>query len=225
MYDGTQIYNALEESYNGGSKEKARLQNIIIDRFVSNFMEEMSNLDKLDPDDHHDDGGNDASDGGNDASDSGDAGDDDRGSNGIIMVERSLLTNASIFIEPDVKNGNLESIDGALLKWKSITFHNLLIKTYNLSPLYVYLKADPEECLRRVQSRRRREEKAIKLDFLRTMYENHEKMYKRLKGDNRRTLIINLDDFQSSRNTRRSDEKDVRGIVDAILKMAKSTCV
>ena len=109
----------------------------------------------------------------------------------VVVTERSLETNVSIFIQREVEKGNMEDIDGSMLSWKSLAFHNMILSRFQLRPLYVYLRSSPEKCLERVKQRGRLEERDVDLDFLQDLHERHEKLYKKL--DDRDEKVINSD--------------------------------
>lgn len=161
---GASTYNALEANYFGGPREKVRFQNLVVDRFLENFMSAASEEESI--------LGNDPL---------------------VVVTERSLETNVSIFIQREVEKGNMEDIDGSMLSWKSLAFHNMILSRFQLRPLYVYLRSSPEKCLERVKQRGRLEERDVDLDFLQDLHERHEKLYKKLDDRDEKVLILDVD--------------------------------
>ena len=135
----------------------------------------------------------------------------------LVITERSLKTNIDIFIRKEVETGNLETIDGDLLAWKSETFHDIILKHFKMEPLYVYLKSSPEKCLARIQTRGRVEENGIDLQQLLHLHARHELLYHHLDAENHKVLILNTDHFLLP------DQENVNidCLVEEILKFAK----
>ena len=135
----------------------------------------------------------------------------------LVITERSLKTNVDIFIRKEVETGNLESIDGDLLAWKSETFHNIILKHFKMEALYVYLKSSPENCLERIQTRGRVEESGIDLQQLSHLHMRHELLYHHLDAENHKVLILNTDHFLLPNQK----TVDVDRLIEEILKFAK----
>ena len=155
----------FKASCQGTVRDKTRFQHLIIDRFMEIFMKKLKEEDER------------------------------QGEDGRILAitERSLRTNVEIFIEREVELGNVDEIDGALLSWKSRAFHDLIIRQYKMSVLYVYLKSSPDKCLERIRSRGRPEEQTIHLEHLEELHTRHERLYRRLEAEDEKTLILNVD--------------------------------
>ena len=180
-------YNLLAANYLGKTIEKTRFQHLVIDRFFENFCKKMIlQREKRESEKHT-----------------------------IFAVsERSLLTNRDIFIQPEIARGNISQIDGEILKWKSETFHNILLKQFEMVPYFVYLKSSPEESFERIRARERTEEKNIELGYLREICETHERLYEKLSRNGENVLIIRIDDFKERQL---SPKIDVNRIVGEIL--------
>ena len=146
-------------------KEKTRFQHLVIDRFLENFMERMQR--EEDEKDAHE--------------------------RILVITERSLKTNVDVFIQRETDIGNIESIDGAILSWKSEAFHEMMLNQYNMEDLYVYLKSDPSKCLDRIQARARAEETDMNRVFLDDLHQRHEILYRKLDANDKRTLILDVD--------------------------------
>ena len=185
--DGT--YNVLRANYRGGANDKTRFQHLVIDHFFQTFMNKMQDV-------------------------------YEKKQNGdpiLVITERSLKTNVDIFIRKEVETGNLESIDGDLLAWKSETFHNIILKHFKMEALYVYLKSSPENCLERIQTRGRVEESGIDLQQLSHLHMRHELLYHHLDAENHKVLILNTDHFLLPNQK----TVDVDRLIEEILKFAK----
>ena len=180
-------YNLLAANYLGKTIEKTRFQHLVIDRFFENFCKKMIlQREKRESEKH-----------------------------AIFAVsERSLLTNRDIFIQPEIARGNISQIDGEILKWKSETFHDILLKQFEMVPYFVYLKSSPEESFERIRARERTEEKNIELGYLREICETHERLYEKLSRNGENVLIIRIDDFKERQL---SPKIDVNRIVGEIL--------
>ena len=180
-------YNLLAANYLGKTIEKTRFQHLVIDRFFENFCKKMIlQREKRESE-----------------------------KRAIFAVsERSLLTNRDIFIQPEIARGNISQIDGEILKWKSETFHDILLKQFEMVPYFVYLKSSPEESFERIRARERTEEKNIELGYLREICETHERLYEKLSRNGENVLIIRIDDFKERQL---SPKIDVNRIVGEIL--------
>ena len=180
-------YNLLAANYLGKTIEKTRFQHLVIDRFFENFCKKMIlQREKRESEKRT-----------------------------IFAVsERSLLTNRDIFIQPEIARGNISQIDGEILKWKSETFHDILLKQFEMVPYFVYLKSSPEESFERIRARERTEEKNIELGYLREICETHERLYEKLSRNGKNVLIIRIDDFKERQL---SPKIDVNRIVGEIL--------
>ena len=180
-------YNLLAANYLGKTIEKTRFQHLVIDRFFENFCKKMIlQREKRESE-----------------------------KRAIFAVsERSLLTNRDIFIQPEIARGNISQIDGEILKWKSETFHDILLKQFKMDPYFVYLKSSPEESFERIRARERTEEKNIELGYLREICETHERLYEKLSRNGENVLIIRIDDFKERQL---SPKIDVNRIVGEIL--------
>ena len=180
-------YNLLAANYLGKTIEKTRFQHLVIDRFFENFCKKMIlQREKRESEKH-----------------------------AIFAIsERSLLTNRDIFIQPEIARGNISQIDGEILKWKSETFHDILLKQFEMVPYFVYLKSSPEESFERIRARERTEEKNIELGYLREICETHERLYEKLSRNGKNVLIIRIDDFKERQL---SPKIDVNRIVGEIL--------
>ena len=154
----------MEANYFGGSQEKVRFQNLVADRFLENFMS---------------------------------AGSEEESNLGgdplVVVTERSLETNVSIFIEREMEEENIDAIDGSMLSWKSLAFHEMILTRFQLRPLYVYLRSSPEKCLDRIKQRGRLEERDVDLEFLEDLHQRHEKLYKKLDARDEKILILDVD--------------------------------
>jgi len=58
---------------------------------------------------------------------------------------------------------------------------------------YIYLRSDPEKCLQRINKRGRYAEKNIRLDYIQTLHELHEKNYKRAVEAKMNIIVIDVE--------------------------------
>lgn len=92
----------------------------------------------------------------------------------IIITERSLYTDKLVFAKMLFDNGMIELVDYRIyLKW-----FETFAKDY---PIYgvIYVNADPQICLERIEKRCRHGEEAIPLDYLENCHTYHERMLDR----------------------------------------------
>jgi len=92
------------------------------------------------------------------------------------FFERSVRSQ-KIFIETLFKYGDLKEIDYYILN----DFYDVM--TDNIQDyIVIYLRTDPHICLERVQSRDRKEEREIQLEYLKVLNEAHDNWLLKLKN-------------------------------------------
>lgn len=90
---------------------------------------------------------------------------------GIIISERSLYTDKMVFAKMLYDSGNIEAVNYSIyLKWFDV-FANQYPITKS-----IYIKTNPEVCLSRIKQRGRAAETNIKLEYLESCHDYHEKM-------------------------------------------------
>jgi len=107
----------------------------------------------------------------------------------IIISERTLESDKKLFAQLLYENGNMNE-----LEWKS---YNLWFDYFNIKMThYIYLKADVNECIKRIKRRNRKGEDEIPYDYLKKLSDNHDKWL----IDNPRCIIIdsNLNIFNDN---------------------------
>lgn len=122
-----------------------------------------------------------------------------------IFVERNPYFIKNCFIELS-KDKNLIS------KNEYDTLLELHKKTDNIWKDYkkIYIRSKPEKCLNRIMKRNRQSEENIKLDYLKSVHEYHEKALKKIESE---VIIINIDND--------NETKSIQDIVNEILEKIK----
>lgn len=86
----------------------------------------------------------------------------------IRITERCCLSNL-LFISKNVKDGDLDNIEYTSLLY---TYDHLV---NDIKPdIIVYLRSDPETCLKNIKERGRPEEKDIPIDYLKDLHDLHD---------------------------------------------------
>ncbi|XP_077982209.1 thymidine kinase 2, mitochondrial-like [Glandiceps talaboti] len=89
----------------------------------------------------------------------------------IRMMERSIYSAKYCFVENQYRSGFMPDSEYVVLtEWFNWLIQNLDLKM----DLIVYLRTDPENCLRRIQERSRSEETGITTEFLQVLHKLHE---------------------------------------------------
>ena len=89
--------------------------------------------------------------------------------NCIILTERCIYTDREIFAKMLYNSGKIEDIEYYIyLKW-----FDEFIKDISITGI-IYIKTIPETCLKRVNSRNRKGEESIPLDYLTECHNYHE---------------------------------------------------
>jgi deoxyadenosine/deoxycytidine kinase len=94
--------------------------------------------------------------------------------NAIVITERSLYTDRSVFAKMLFDNGMIELIDYHIyLRW-----FDTFAKDYPIFGV-IYVNTDPDICLERIEKRSRKGEKTIPLSYLENCHIYHEQMLDR----------------------------------------------
>ena len=93
-------------------------------------------------------------------------------SNKTTITERSPLFQRKIFIEANKKNGGISDIQYKMLQ----EMYDRTDAMWRPSK-YVYLRSNPESCLKRIAHRARTSEEAIPYDYLKNLHDLHEECY------------------------------------------------
>lgn len=90
----------------------------------------------------------------------------------VKMLERSLFSTRYVFVENSHKNGDLTSLEYAVLS----EWFDFIISTQKKVEvdLFVYLRAPPEICFERIQKRNRKEETGVPYEFIKSLHTLHE---------------------------------------------------
>lgn len=97
------------------------------------------------------------------------------------VLERSVFSDRLVFVKAVHRGGQMNDAELAVYdSW----FDPLLESRPSLVPDgFVYLRAEPETCHRRMQKRGRSEESGVPLPYLQELHENHETWLKRGRND------------------------------------------
>lgn len=109
----------------------------------------------------------------------------------IIITERSLYTDKMVFAKMLYDNKKIEHINYLVY----INWFDTFIKDFPLDKI-IYIKANPEICLSRINKRSRQGEGNIPLDYLKQCHEYHENMIDCL-DINKLILDGNIDIYDS----------------------------
>lgn len=86
------------------------------------------------------------------------------------VVERSVFTDRNIFAETVRADGNMTNIE-----WDDYTkWFDWVIDKCPKPEKFVYLRADPETCLKRIKYRARSGESTISLEYLQKLHDRHD---------------------------------------------------
>ncbi|XP_055981468.1 deoxyguanosine kinase, mitochondrial isoform X3 [Sorex fumeus] len=94
-------------------------------------------------------------------------------SSAVQIFERSVYSDRYIFAKSLFENGSLSDIEWHIYQ----DWHSFLLQQF-ASQLqlhgFIYLRATPQVCLKRLHQRARQEEKGIELAYLEQLHEQHE---------------------------------------------------
>lgn len=111
----------------------------------------------------------------------------------LVLSERSLLTNVPVFIEKLLDDGKIEPVDFALLREKSLQFHDFLLADFNLKPHFIFLNDTPANLMSRLRERNRRGEEGLTLGYLDDLNQRYLRFYQTLDAPSR---IFDLTKYQ-----------------------------
>lgn len=116
-----------------------------------------------------------------------------------LIMERSLLSDRECFARLFFDSGKMSA-----LEWYWYSRHYDFINMNIKHPdAFIYLRVSPENSLKRIQDRERKEERNIPLDYLKDLHRRHEALFgggfiKNIRGQTP-VLVINGDiDFKSN---------------------------
>ena len=101
------------------------------------------------------------------------------------IAERSIYTDRHVFAEVARNAGNITNVE-----WNDYTdwFDFVVSKTTQKSLDFVYLRADPEVCHERIQTRCRPGEEGISLEYLTQLHDRHDEWLLNESG----VLVLNM---------------------------------
>lgn len=89
----------------------------------------------------------------------------------VKLLERSIFSAKYCFVENLYKSGRMPPVDYAVLsEW----FDWIVKNEHTNVDLIVYLKADPETCMKRLRKRNRSEEAGVPIEYIEELHELHE---------------------------------------------------
>jgi deoxyadenosine/deoxycytidine kinase len=102
----------------------------------------------------------------------------------FIFSDRITVSDRKIFATMSKEDGLMDEIEWNIYNfWYNNEFINKLVEN---KIYYIYLKSDPETCLKRINKRNRSEEINITLDYLNKLHNLHEKWL----TDNKKNVLI-----------------------------------
>ena len=100
----------------------------------------------------------------------------------IYIVERSPITDRNCFAELCFESGFMTEME-----WQAYNmWYNHYIHSFEYDG-FIYLKAEPERCLERINTRNRGEETSISIDYLNSLHQKHQLW---LDGENKEKLYL-----------------------------------
>ena len=93
----------------------------------------------------------------------------------ICFFERSVFTDKMVFAKTAIENKCIQPIEAEVYNaW----FRSIINVLPNLIPdVFVYLRASPDACQRRLHNRAREEEKHVDIEYLKQIHEYHEQWF------------------------------------------------
>ncbi|XP_074051271.1 deoxyguanosine kinase, mitochondrial isoform X2 [Macrotis lagotis] len=91
----------------------------------------------------------------------------------VQIFERSVYSDRYIFAKNLFENGFLNDVEWAIYQ----NWHSFLLQEFSSRTLldgFIYLKASPQVCLKRLHQRARAEEKGLELAYLKQLHTQHE---------------------------------------------------
>lgn len=111
----------------------------------------------------------------------------------IVLIERTVLTDYHIFAKMLRKAGNITEFE--MMTYEM--WFNKFSEKFKLEKS-VYLKVEPEICLKRVCERNRNGEDKISIEYLRDCHEQHEEFYNDVLSKSNCVVIDNSKDKNTS---------------------------
>jgi len=109
-------------------------------------------------------------------------------SNSIILMERSPHFIKNVFVKKAHEDNtiNNEEYDNLL------HFHKTTDELWKPSGI-IYLRSNPNMCLKRINKRGRESEKNIKIEYIKRIHELHEKTYTDLINEKKNIIVIDIE--------------------------------
>ena len=132
----------------------------------------------------------------------------------VIISERSFLSNDAVFIDLLGDGNFISEIDRHLLKIKSMEFFQALEEDYHLRPIFIRIKDEPENSLRRVKERNRHGEEGIDLAYLQSLDRKYDNFYKTVSYP---SYSLHLNEFLTQKESKNKDSMvDLKGLVKSL---------
>lgn len=109
----------------------------------------------------------------------------------IVFVERSVLTDVMVFEATLYEEGIINDAEHGIYKDLAMEKIGQLDKTLeSYSKIFIYLRATPQTCLKRIRTRNRDGEDTIDLEYLTDLHNKHEKW---LNDGSHRHIIVDAE--------------------------------
>jgi deoxyadenosine/deoxycytidine kinase len=104
----------------------------------------------------------------------------------FMIMERSPLFQAGVFIPANVKNGKITDAQVQLL--------DDMYKLVNWEPnMYIYIRSDPAKCAERIVRRARQSEDSIPIHYLQELHDLHEKTYADAVKAGKKIIVVDME--------------------------------
>lgn len=105
-----------------------------------------------------------------------------------ILMERSPRFIQGVFINMAEEQKNITPREKELL----MDLHKKTDKLWE-NNIYIYLRANPENCRKRIKKRNRSCEKQITDEYINLLHDKHENLYEEMKANNENITCIDID--------------------------------
>jgi len=109
-------------------------------------------------------------------------------SNAIILMERSPHFIKNVFVKKAHEDNTINNDEYANL----LHYHKTTDELWQPSGI-IYLRSNPNMCLKRISKRGRESEKNIKIEYIQRIHELHEKTYDDLINEKKNIIVIDIE--------------------------------
>jgi len=110
----------------------------------------------------------------------------DKNLRSTLMMERSPFFQSVVFVPANLENGRITYQQNAMLQ----EMYALTMRSWSPS-VYIYLRSNPDNCMRRISARARTSEEAINPEYVKRLHELHEYAY--MMALYNRCLVVCID--------------------------------